>query len=260
MSRGFTLIEMVISIILLSIVGLFLGNVIGQAMGIYADTSAREALIQQGRFVTERMSRELREAVPNSMLVANGCIEFLPIINSGIYQSFSTTSITEFRLLPIHKAINAGERLVVYPNDPVALRAKIDDSLLPYIGQVAEVGNDVDFTPPLDKKMVNVVLRRNTRFTLQSPASRVYFYKTPVAYCYVGNSIYRYADYSLHRAVLSPAYLGNGVLMAQQLSEANFSVVAPELQRNGLVKIELTFSDKGEQVRFDHDALVYNTP
>lgn len=82
----------------------------------------------------------------------------------------------------------------------------------------------------------------------------------PVAYCYQGNSIYRYAGYSLNRTALSPAYLGNGVLMAQSLSGANFSVLAPQLQRNGLVKIELTFADKGEQVRFDHDALVYNTP
>lgn len=256
MNRGFTLIEMVISIILLSIVGLFLGNVIGQAMGIYADTSAREALIQQGRFVTERMSRELREAVPNSMLVANGCIEFLPIINSGIYQSLPTNTVNTLRLLPVNKSIQAGERLVVYPNDPLALRS----ALLPAAGQVAEVASNVDFTPPLNETMVNIPLVQGTQFTLQSPANRAYFYRTPVAYCYVGNSIYRYANYSLHRAMLFPAYLGNGVLMAQQLSEANFSVVAPELQRNGLVKIELTFSDKGEQVRFDHDALVYNTP
>ncbi len=48
--------------------------------------------------------------------------------------------------------------------------------------------------------------------------------------------------------------------MAQSRSGANFSVLAPQLQRNGLVKIELTFADKGEQVRLNHDALVYNTP
>ncbi|MGL4827881.1 MAG: PilW family protein [Vibrio sp.] len=256
MNRGFTLIEMVITIILLGVVGLFLGNIVGQAMGIYADTTAREALIQQGRFVTERISRELREAIPNSILVDNGCIEFLPIVNSAIYQSFPTTSITDFRVLPIGKTINAGERLVVFPNDPLALRAAV----LPAAGQVAEVLSNVDFTPPRDEMMVNVPLKQSTRFVLQSPANRLYFYTTPVAYCYMGNSLYRYANYSLFRAVLSPAYLGNGVLMAQQLSAVHFSVLAPQLQRNGLVKIELTFSDKGEEIRFDHDALVYNTP
>lgn len=94
MSRGFTLIEMVITIILLGIVGLFLGNIAGQAMGIYVDTTAREALIQQGRFLTERMSRELREAVPNSVLVDedNTCIEFLPITNSAIYSELPSAT------------------------------------------------------------------------------------------------------------------------------------------------------------------------
>lgn len=256
MSRGFTLIEMVITIILLGIVGLFLGNIAGQAMGIYVDTTAREALIQQGRFLTERMSRELREAVPNSVIVANGCIEFLPIVNSAIYQSLPTNTVNTLRLLPITKSIQAGERLVISPNDPVALRA----ALLPAAGQIAEVASTVDFTPPQDRTMVNVPLVQGTLFTLQSPANRAYFYTTPVAYCYQGNSIYRYAGYSLNRTALSPTYLGNGVLMAQSLSGANFSVLAPQLQRNGLVKIELTFADKGEQVRFDHDALVYNTP
>lgn len=105
MQRGFTLIEMVISIILLAVVGLFLGSVIRQGLSIYVDSSAREALIQQGRFVTERLSRELREAVPNSVLVANGCIEFLPITNSAIYSSLpsSLAPSTTIRLLPIEK-------------------------------------------------------------------------------------------------------------------------------------------------------------
>ncbi|HGF7190382.1 TPA: PilW family protein [Vibrio cholerae] len=256
MSRGFTLIEMVITIILLGIVGLFLGNMAGQAMGIYVDTTAREALIQQGRFLTERMSRELREAVPNSVMVANGCIEFLPIVNSAIYQSLPTNTVNALRLIPITKSIQAGERLVISPNDPAALRA----ALLPAAGQIAEVASTVDFTPPRDKTMVDVSLKQGTRFVLQSPASRVYFYTTPVAYCYEGNRIYRYANYDLLRPTLRPKDLGNGVLMAQQLSAVNFSVLAPQLQRNGLVKIELTFSEQGEQVRFDHDALVYNTP
>lgn len=48
--------------------------------------------------------------------------------------------------------------------------------------------------------------------------------------------------------------------MAENISRANFVVDTPSLQRNGLIKIELTFADRGEEVRFDHDALIYNTP
>lgn len=258
MSRGFTLIEMVITIVLLGIVGLFLGNVLGQAMGIYADSTAREALIQQGRFLTERMSRELREAVPNSVMVTNRCIEFLPIVNSALYQSLPSDPINTLRLLPIRKSIQAGERLVVSPSNPLVLRA----TALPVVGQVAEVATSVMFTPQNNQTMVDVALSQATQFTVSSPAQRVYFYQRPVAYCYSqeDKSIYRYSEYNLDRVALFPNYLGEGVLMAEQVIDVEFIITEPQLQRNGLVKIGLTFADKGEQVRFEHDALVYNTP
>lgn len=48
--------------------------------------------------------------------------------------------------------------------------------------------------------------------------------------------------------------------MAENLSQASFEVAEPELQRNGLIKIELTFEDRGEKVEFVHNALIYNTP
>ncbi|MBE3670096.1 MSHA biogenesis protein MshO [Vibrio navarrensis] len=257
MQRGFTLIEMVISIILLAVVGLFLGSVIRQGLSIYVDSSAREALIQQGRFVTERLSRELREAVPNSVLVDNGCIEFLPITNSAIYSSLpsSLAPSTTIRLLPIEKSLAADERLVVYPLDGEALRQAVSSA-----AQTAQVAADVDFTSPNDRTMVNVTLTQPTSFERQSPARRVYFYRTPVAFCYENNRIYRYADYQLDRTALQPSELGTGVLMAENLSQASFEVAEPELQRNGLIKIELIFADRGEEVRFDHDALIYNTP
>ncbi|KYN80218.1 MSHA biogenesis protein MshO [Vibrio cidicii] len=257
MQRGFTLIEMVISIILLAVIGLFLGSVIRQGLSIYVDSSAREALIQQGRFVTERLSRELREAVPNSVLVANGCIEFLPITNSAIYSSLpsSLAPSTTIRLLPIEKSLAADERLVVYPLDGEALRQAVSSA-----AQTAQVATDVDFTSPNDRTMVNVTLTQAASFERQSPARRVYFYRTPVAFCYENNRIYRYADYGLDRSALQPSELGTGVLMAENLSQASFQVAEPELQRNGLIKIELIFADRGEEVRFDHDALIYNTP
>lgn len=255
--RGFTLIEMVIAIILLSVVGLFLGSVIRQSMGIYVDTTAREALIQQGRFVTERLSRELREAVPNSVMVENGCIEFLPITDSAIYSELPTVQSPSaaVRLLPIDKKVLNGDRLVVFPTNAASLRQTPSAS-----GQTAQVNADVDFTSPNNTRMVDVALTQQTGFVIQSPAKRVYFYRTPVAFCYQNSRIYRYADYALNRSALSPAQLGTPVLMAENISQANFHVTQPELQRNGLVKIELTFSDRGEEVKFDHDALIYNTP
>ncbi|KGK16530.1 PilW family protein [Vibrio navarrensis] len=255
MQRGFTLIEMVISIILLAVVGLFLGSVIRQGLSIYVDSSAREALIQQGRFVTERLSRELREAVPNSVLVANGCIEFLPITNSAIYSELPSAA-GPFRLLPINKQVTKDERLVVLPRDAQSLLGYLS----PNAEQIALIKESVVFNASNQLTMVDVPISAANPFSLQSPARRVYFYRTPVAFCYENNRIYRYADYGLDRSALQPSELGTGVLMAENLSQASFEVAKPELQRNGLIKIELTFEDRGEKVEFVHNALIYNTP
>ncbi|EHA1126590.1 prepilin-type N-terminal cleavage/methylation domain-containing protein [Vibrio navarrensis] len=257
MQRGFTLIEMVISIILLAVVGLFLGSVIRQGLSIYVDSSAREALIQQGRFVTERLSRELREAVPNSVMVNNDktCIEFLPITNSAIYSELPSAA-GPFRLLPINKQVTQDERLVVLPRDAQSLLGYPS----PNAEQIALITQSVVFNASNQLTMVDVPISAANPFSLQSPARRVYFYRTPVAFCYRDNRLYRYADYDFTRSALEPSELGTGVLMAENLSQASFEEAEPELQRNGLIKIELIFADRGEEVRFDHDALIYNTP
>ncbi|WP_257713232.1 PilW family protein [Vibrio neptunius] len=258
MMRGFTLIEMVISITLLGIVGLFVGEVVRQSLVLYSDSSNREALIQQGRFATERLRREIREAIPNSVVVANNCIEILPITNSAIYMDLPTVAATSasIRVLPVVKSISAGERVVVYPTDAAELRQNISG-----VGQIAQVSTDVDFSASgAMTSMVNVNLTVSAGFTTLSPADRLYFYRDPVAFCLVGTELLRYSNYALDRATLDPALLGQGVRIAGNLAAVNFVVASPQLQRNGLVKMELTFSDNGEQIRFDHDALIYNTP
>ncbi|EEX37985.1 MshO [Vibrio metschnikovii] len=259
MARGFTLMEMVIAIILLGIVGLFLGNVAGQAMGIAATSSSREALIQQGRFITERLSREIREAVPNSVIVENNCIEFLPIINSGIYSQLANNT-NQLKFLPLKKQnLLQGDRLVVFPTQAQPLRQSLSDPAPPR--QVAQLDDNVLITTE-NRAEIEVPLTRQTLFPLQSPARRVYVYREPVAYCYLKaeKKIYRYQGHLLTLNQRPPQQPNAKVLMAENLSQASFEVAEPELQRNGLIKIELTFEDRGEKVEFVHNALIYNAP
>ncbi|EKO3707451.1 MULTISPECIES: PilW family protein [Vibrio] len=259
MARGFTLMEMVIAIILLGIVGLFLGNVAGQAMGIAATSSSREALIQQGRFITERLSREIREAVPNSVIVNNDntCIEFLPIVNSALYSELPVEG-GPFRLLLINKQLTEGQRLVVFPRNAVELLGYPLGAMEEQWARIEAQNFELDETNALT--MIDVVISAENGFSLHSPARRVYIYDNPVAFCYENNRIYRYADYQLDRTALQPSELGSRVLMAENLSQASFEAAKPQLQRNGLIKIELTFEDRGEKVEFVHNALIYNTP
>lgn len=251
---------MVLSITLLGIVGLFVGEVIRLSLTLYSDVEARSSLIQQGRFATERLRREIREAVPNSLITDSSgrCVEFFPIINSGIYANLPTfSSNNTLRALPFTDAGKKGDRIAVYPTSNAQLRGKIS----PTDSQVAVLDRDIDFSPADSSTMIDIEFASATKFVNNSPANRFYVYSQPVAFCIVGDELRRYDGYGMDRT-LEPGdtSLGSGVVLVDSLLGGHFLAQAAQLQRNGLVKIELTLTSNGEVMRFDDDALVYNTP
>lgn len=265
--QGFTLIEMTISIVLLGVVGISLGAIIQHSMTIYTDTTTREELLLQGRFVTERIHRELSEAVPNSVQVNDStrCIEWLPITNTAVYEALplAPESADTMRVLAEHGFTKA-ERVVIMPMNTDDLFKDIPTS---GTTAIAEIKQDVDFIPLLktntsQSTMVVLPFTQKTSFKANSPAHRLFAYKTPVAYCLEGSQLYRYANYPLSRSELSPAELsaGDRKLMAEKIKSVQFDVEHASLVRNGLVKLQFVFSDNNEEVRLDHDVLIANTP
>lgn len=270
--QGFTLIEMVISIVLLGVVGVSLSAIIQHSMTIYTDTTTREELLLQGRFVTERMHKEIRDAVPNSVQVnaSTHCIEWLPITNTAVYEALplAPESADTMRVLPEHGFTKA-ERIVIMPMNADALLKDIPplDTIKIKPTTIAEVKQDVDFIPLLETNtsqstMVVLPFTQETSFKANSPAHRLFAYKTPVAYCLEGSQLYRYANYPLSRRELSPAELsvGDRDLMAEKIKSVQFNVEHASLVRNGLVKLQFVFNDNNEEVRLDHDVLIANTP
>ncbi|MDD9196998.1 type II secretion system protein [Aliivibrio sp. S3MY1] len=265
--QGFTLIEIVISIVLLAVIGISLGAIIQHGISIYTDTTTREELLLQGSFVTERMHRELRDAVPNSVQVnaSTHCIEWLPITNTAVYEALplAPKRSNSMRVLPEHGFTKA-DRVVIMPMNAEALLKDIPTS---GTTTIAEVKQDVDFIPLLktstsQSTMVVLPFTQETSFKVSSPAHRLFAYKTPVAYCLEANQLYRYSGYLLSRSELSPAALavGNRELMAEKIKSVRFDVAQASLVRNGLIKLQFIFNDNNEEVRLDHDVLIANTP
>lgn len=85
--QGFTLIEMVTVIVLLGIIAGILTPFIGRAITAYNDSRARADLVAKGRLALERIAREVRSAVPNSVSVLAGGsgIEFAHSRSGGRY-------------------------------------------------------------------------------------------------------------------------------------------------------------------------------
>lgn len=87
-TRGFTLMEMIVTIVIGSFIMLGIAGYVQLGMKGYADTIERQRMQMQAQFVLEKMSREIRHAVPNSFHVPTGttnCLEFMPIEYSGFY-------------------------------------------------------------------------------------------------------------------------------------------------------------------------------
>ncbi len=77
--HGFTLLEMVITIVLIGIVAGILAPFYQQAGLMFVDTRTRTELTAKGRLVLERLSRELREAHPAQIQVGTGSLRFLQL-------------------------------------------------------------------------------------------------------------------------------------------------------------------------------------
>lgn len=83
--QGFTLIEMILTLIVGSILALSIASITHLSTRGYINTVDRQRLQTQAKFVVEKISREVRHAVPNMFKQEGNCISFFPIVSSGIY-------------------------------------------------------------------------------------------------------------------------------------------------------------------------------
>src|SRR6188768_3006752 len=84
---GFTLIELITVIVILSILASIGTGFVVSATESYQRTQTRALLVNTARQALERMTRQLRIALPYSVRITNNgsCIEFMPIAAGGNY-------------------------------------------------------------------------------------------------------------------------------------------------------------------------------
>ena len=224
--RGFTLTELIMVIVILGVVASISVRFIQFSSQGAIDTAERQQMAMAGSIMTERVSRELREALPTSLRVRDGgdCIEFIPIGAGGRY-------VEGDRTRPTDSFQTEGQAFQSGITGQVAIYPYVGSPYSPgNPGAVSEQGADwVD-------KQVEFNSGGNQSFEANSPQRRFYLVGSPVTYCGESGFLRRYSGYDIGENFRS----GSGVVAGAGLGTARFSVDSPSLTRNALVTIELT--------------------
>ena len=254
---GFTMVELVIVIVLMSLVSLAGVEVIRQSSESYLKMSNRQGLGSAARLAVERLSREFRSALPGSVRTSGDCIEFLPIEVAGTYVTApfesAGTSMTVVRV-SADLAAELGRVAIYSVGDNVF---DLDAGIL---SPEASIGAS-------DAGNISTVSWTGSHlFEFESPTSRFYMVSDPVSYCVDGDNLFRYSNYGVvdPQPLLDdlPTALPDRALLVNQVSSTGtpFRVMDPGLSRNAIVMIVLSLSTDGEFLQITQEAQLRNVP
>jgi MSHA biogenesis protein MshO len=266
---GFTLVELIAVMVIGAIIGTVVWRNVSAPLRGLADVERRAALVATANLAAQRVARELRMALPNSVRV-NGdgsAIEFLQTAGVGRYRSAVDPANAASDPLDLNLQNDSFDVLGDWPlpadiatggGGAEACRKGEGDCVVIY-----NTGNPQDCAaqPPgtrtnawcgdnlaqlskADAASGVLVVDRSdqaTAWPTSSPGQRFYVVDTPVSYVCRGGELRRYADYPIESVQPDPPG-GDGIPLANRVTDCAFSYEPGSATRAGLVVIRLTLA------------------
>ncbi|ULN64577.1 prepilin-type N-terminal cleavage/methylation domain-containing protein [Vibrio gigantis] len=244
--KGFTLIELILAIVVSSILLLGLANFTEVGVKGYFGTVERYRLQTEANFVIEKISREMRHAVPNLFpsAVSSGCVSFYPIVDSGFY--VVSGADVNFLVSDSDSDVQSLQSLsmVINPTRSYEEISNIDNVFpLTKISQATGAGvSGAAFT----------LAGQASELVGGSVSNRHYIFDddNPVEYCLFGDNF------------LTRANGGAPVIISDKLDidQSSLQYLPATVQQNGIVDLTLTFTVNGETTTFEQEVQVLNVP
>lgn len=247
-SLGFTLIELITVIVILSILATIGTGFVVKTTEAYQRTQTRALLVNTSRQALERMTRQLRIALPYSVRLTNGgsCLEFMPIAAGGNYFS------------PVPDSKNLGPATATIAASPVS----IDFGTAVHVTIGAMSANEIYGATAVSRAGYangNIVLSAPKRWERNSINKRYYLLDNPQAFCIDGNQLRFYSGLNVANATVNVA--GTSDIIAVNVNSATpFTLTAGSENRNTAVNISLNFTSGGETINFTQRVLIRNVP
>lgn len=265
---GFTLVELIITIVLGGIVASMTTSILTQPINAYIDNARRATLTNVADSTLKRMQRDIRRALPNSIRIsADGqTLELLHIVAGGRYRARyaadgsgdildftqNDSSVDVLGSIQNFSDISlTSDRLVIYPLSTPGNNA--------YVGDNSTVLSNSSTADHLDFSAIH--------FPLQSSQQRFFIIDTPISYhCDLSDPaaknkvLIRYDGYAIQATHPIPPTSGSAI-QANYLTRCAFSYNSGSSTRSGLVTLEIVVADEaGESVRLLQQVHVDNQP
>jgi MSHA biogenesis protein MshO len=279
---GFTLIELVVTLVVTAIVVGFMSMFIGAPIKGFTDQARRSRLVDAADTALRRMERDVRRALPNSIRTTTTAgvvaLELLSTVDGGRYRAQPPGSALQ--ILDFSAPDSSFDALA-----PFTQLAKPFSSTTSYLAiyNVGVPGADAYelanvITPPGTTITIDVdgatgedrvTLAPAFRFAYGSPTQRVYLVDGPISYLCnpLAGTLTRYQGYAIAPSQSmrdsNAELIGAGAtasLMADDIASCSISYTAGTAERAGLVSFQIAVQAQGETVSLLSQVHVDNVP
>lgn len=279
-ARGFTLIELVVTIAVAGVVVSMMSMFVVGPVRAYEAQSRRAMLVDTADGTLRSIARDLRGALPNSIRVTSDsgrvAIEFLATVDAARYRDGALGDATED--LDLTQADGAFATAtpftrITVPFDSTSHYLAVYNVGVPgadafeLANVITPAGTRIQIAAGATSGSNRVTLTPAARFTWGSPGKRVYLVSGPVTWLCdpAAGTLVRWSGYAIRSTPLttSSGFSGAGASAGRATDdlagcEADYSPGTPE--RAGLVTLTLRLQRDGERVELLHQVHLPNAP
>jgi MSHA biogenesis protein MshO len=279
---GFTLIELVVTLVISTIVIAFASMFISGPVQGFADQARRVRLVDAVDAALERIGRDVRRSLPNSVRTTSSggvvALELLSTVDGARYRAQppgTAEQILDFAAPDDEWNVLGPFTQIAKPFTSTSHYLAIYNVGVPgadayaLANVITPDGTRIDIAADGATGEDRVTLDTAFRFAYSSPTQRIFLVDGPVTYLCdsVAGTLLRYQGYDIEptqSAVDSHGeLLANGAtasLMANQVDSCVFNYASGSAERAGLVSLQITVRAQGESVSLLSQIHVDNVP